>query len=258
MPLRLTIAALMASTLFASAADWPQWRGPNRDGLSAEKGLLKEWPKEGPKLLWAIDSGEADKIGTGYGSPAVVGDKIYLLGGTSAKQDSKDFAVCLNLKDGSQVWKSEYATTKGGYSDGWGGGPRSTPTVSGDYVYVLGSTGDLVCLTKDTGSTKWAKNLVKDFGGSIPGWGYSESVLIDGDKLICTAGGKAGMIALNKLTGEKVWTTPDLKDGAGYSSHHLQRQQGGSADLFAGQCKTGAEASGILGLSMSNDFHNAG
>jgi outer membrane protein assembly factor BamB len=215
---RFSCIALLAWTAVASAADWPQWRGPNRDGHSADKNLLKEWPKEGPKLLWAIEDGEADRIGTGYGSPAVVGDKIFLLGGTTAKQDSKDFVVCLEVKDGKQVWKSNFATSKGGYSDGWGGGPRSTPTVSGDFVYVLGATGDLVCLSKDKGETKWAKNLVKDFGGSIPGWGYSESVLVDGNNVVCTAGGKAGMIALDKLRGEKVWTTPDLKDDAGYSS----------------------------------------
>ena len=197
-------------------AGWPQWRGPNRDGIAAEGKLLEEWPTEGPKLAWKISDAKA--IGTGYGSPAVVGDKMYIFGATGPKKDASEFVTCLNLKDGSQVWQTSLKTTAGSFSDGWGGGPRSTPTVDGDKLYILGATGDLVCLDIKKGEMKWQKNLVKDFGGGIPNWGYSESVLIDGDNLICTPGSKGGMIALKKATGETVWQCKELTDGAGYSS----------------------------------------
>lgn len=213
--LTLCFGALTAAT-FATAADWPQWRGPNRDGYSAEKNLVKKWPADGPKLLWSIT--DAEVVGTGYGSPAVVGDRFYILGGTTAKKDSKQFVACLSTKDGKSIWKKEIPTGPGGYSDGWGGGPRATPTVADGYVYVLGPTGDLVCLGADKGDIVWSKNLVKDFKGGIPNWGYSESVLIDDGHAVVTPGGKGGMIALDAKTGEKVWQCTDFTDGAGYSS----------------------------------------
>ncbi len=211
-----TLAIVFCCGAAATAADWPQWRGPNRDGHSAETGLLDAWPKEGPKLLWSI--AEADKIGTGYGSPAVVGDKLFIIGANGAKQGATEFVTCLNLKDGSKVWQQELKTSEGRFLDGWGGGPRSTPTVDGDKLYVLGATGDLVCLGKEKGDVLWSKNLVKDFGGGIPQWGYSESPLIDGDNLICTPGGKGGVIALEKKTGKTAWQCKESTDAAGYSS----------------------------------------
>jgi len=210
----LSLAVTTAGSLLA--ADWPQWQGPNRDGYSAEKGLRKEWPKEGPKLLWSITDPEI--IGTGYGTPAIVGDKLYILGGTTAKKDSKQFVACLNVKDGKPIWKKDITSSDGGYNDGWGGGPRGTPTLDDGFVYVLGPTGDLVCLTADTGDVKWSKNLVKDFKGSIPTWGFSESVLVDDGHVISTPGGKGGMIALDKKTGATVWQCTGFSDGAGYSS----------------------------------------
>jgi outer membrane protein assembly factor BamB len=157
-------------------------------------------------------------IGVGYGSPAVVDGKVYFLGSDSAKQTGTEFVTCLNAADGKPVWQTKLTTTAGEYLDGWGGGPRCTPTVDDGMVYVLGATGDVAALTADKGDIKWTKNLVKDFGGGIPKWGYSESVTIDGDNLICTPGGKGGMVCLNKKTGETVWQCKELTDGAGYSS----------------------------------------
>jgi outer membrane protein assembly factor BamB len=123
------------------------------------------------------------------------------------------------VKDGRPLWKVELPSGQGGYSSGWGAGPRSTPTVDGDFVYILGARGDLFCLKTADGSTVWSVNLPKDFGGSIPAWGYSESVLIDGDRLICTpGGGKGTILALTKKDGKKVWQSEDLKDGAAYAS----------------------------------------
>lgn len=212
---RAVMAALVCST-FAYAADWPQWQGPNRDGHSADTGLLDKWPASGPKLLWSLT--EPEKIGTGYGSPAVVGDRLYINGANGEKQTASEFVTCLNLKDGTKVWRRELVTTQGKFNDGWGGGPRSTPTVAGDAVYVLGVTGDLVCLGAEKGDIRWAKNLVKDFGGKIPSWGYSESPLIDGNNLICTPGNKGGMVAVDKKTGKTVWQCKEVTDDAGYSS----------------------------------------
>ncbi|OWK40490.1 PQQ-binding-like beta-propeller repeat protein [Fimbriiglobus ruber] len=198
------------------ADDWPQWRGPNRDGKSAEKGINVKWPEDGPKLLWSLQN--PDAIGTGYGSPAVVGNHLFILGANGPKQDAGEFCTCLNVKDGSKVWQTPLNTTPGKFLDGWGAGPRATPTVIGDDVYVLGATGNLVCLTKADGKVVWQKNLVTDFGGAIPLWGYSESVLVDGDHVICTPGKKTGMIALDKKTGKTVWECKEFGDGAGYSS----------------------------------------
>lgn len=213
------ILALIATIAFVSsslAGDWPQWRGPNRDGKSSDEKLLKEWPEAGPKLLWKVQS--LDIVGTGYGSPAVVGDRLYILGGSNAKKTADEFCTCLSVKDGSQIWQTKFTTTEGGYNDGWGGGPRSTPTVTDDSVYVLGSTGDLICMSREKGEIVWKSNLVKEWGGAIPVWGYSESPLIDDGKVIVTPGNDGGMLALDAKTGKKVWQCTEMKGKAGYSS----------------------------------------
>jgi outer membrane protein assembly factor BamB len=217
----LIVASLLAlaapdAAPVAPAGPWPQWLGPNRDGKSAETGLRKGFPGDGPKLLWQVT--DPDVIGTGYGSPAVVGGKIYLIGGDSAKKDAGTFCVCLNEADGKPVWKMPLSTSQGDFLDQWGGGPRATPTVDGDRLFVLDPTGDLVALETATGKVVWSKNLVKDFGGVIPKWGYSESVLVDGDKVVCTPCSKGGMVALSKATGEVVWKCDGLTDKPGYSS----------------------------------------
>ncbi|QEL16977.1 PQQ-binding-like beta-propeller repeat protein [Limnoglobus roseus] len=209
----LLIAALFLSAPAVAEGDWPQWRGPNRDGKSPETGLFANWPSGGPKMTW-----ENLKVGIGYGSPAVVGNKIYLLGGEANAAGSPEHALCLNLSDGKEVWRSPLKTSAGKFLDGWGGGGRSTPTYADGTIYVLGATGDLVALKAADGKEVWRKNLVKDFGGAIPQWGYSESVLIDGDTLVCTPGKGTGMVAMNAKTGAVKWKCTEFKDGAGYSS----------------------------------------
>lgn len=209
-----SVVLLAQLTAPAHAADWPQWRGPNRDGVSTETGLLKEWPKEGPKLAWKADLG-----GVGYGSPVVVGDRLFVLAAEDENEGQKEFALCLDTRTGKQLWRADVPAAEGNYLHGWGSGPRSSPTVNGDAVYVLGARGDLLRLNVTDGKTAWAVNLKRDFGGGIPGWGYSESVLIDGDNLICTPGGKDGtLLALDKKTGAKVWQSKEVTDSAGYSS----------------------------------------
>jgi outer membrane protein assembly factor BamB len=212
----VSVSAAQAPKSAVNSSDWPQWRGPNRDGISSEENLLEKWPEAGPNLLWK--KVELTDVGTGYGSPAVVAGKLYIMGADGPKQGAKEFITCLNVSDGAKIWQTKLTTSPGKFLDGWGGGPRCTPTVDGKNLYVLGATGDLTCVKIEKGEIVWTKNLVKDFGGGIPTWGYSESVLIDGDNLVVTPGGKGGMISLNKTTGATVWQCKEFEDAAGYSS----------------------------------------
>jgi len=185
----------LAVTQPLTADDWPQWRGPKRAGVSKETGLLKEWPKEGPPLRW-----KASKIGTGYSSPAVVKGRVYL----QTTNGNIELALALDEKTGQQVWAT--AIGKVGKNQGpQYPGTRSTPTVEGNRLYCLASDGQLVCLNT-AGKVKWQKNLARDLDGKVGSWAYSESVLLDGDLVVCTPGGdKATLAALNKWTGEVVW-----------------------------------------------------
>jgi len=207
----LLVGAVMFSGL-AGAADWPQWRGPRRDGVSQETGLLKEWPKEGPKLLWQVND-----IGDGYATPAVVGARIYLL---SNRGLDNELVQALSVEDGKPLWST--AIGKVGNPDQQPPYPttRSTPTVDGDLVYALGSDGDLACLETATGKVRWQKSLRKEFGGQPGTWAYAESPLIDGDLAVATPGGsQATLVALDKKTGAVIWkSAAPGGDPAAYSS----------------------------------------
>jgi outer membrane protein assembly factor BamB len=187
----------------AAKGDWPQWRGPKRDAVSTEKGLLQEWPEKGPPLLWEVKG-----LGEGYSSVAIAEDKIFTLG----KRGGDTYLIARARADGKDLWAVKV---------GRGGSAQSTPTVDGDRVYGLANNGDLVCVDIPNKKALWRKNLPKDFGGRMMShWGYSESPLVDGDKLVCTPGGKsATLVALNKKTGAVIWKgmVPD-GDGAGYAS----------------------------------------
>lgn len=187
--------------------DWPQWRGPDRTDINKETGLLREWPKDGPKQVWAVTG-----VGEGFSTPSVAAGRIYLMGNVNEREQ----VLSLNESDGAIVWSTSIGrgAKVGGFE-----GPRSTPTVDGDHVYALGVTGLLVCLQAGDGKEIWSKNLERDLGGQVGGWGYCESVLIDGDKLICTPGGKNAIVALNKNDGKVVWKAQvPGNDQAHYSS----------------------------------------
>ncbi len=191
----------------APGSEWPQWRGPQRSGLSGDTGLIKQWPSSGPQQVWSISS-----LGEGYGSLAVKGDRIYVQGTSGAASN----VFCLNRADGKTVWSASLGPK---VNEGRGNGPRSTPTVDENRIYVLTENGDLACLSAKDGSRIWSKNVLKEYGGENPGWLISESPLVDGSKLFVTPGGKgAGMVALDKMTGKTIWTTKDLSDQAGYAS----------------------------------------
>lgn len=181
------------------AADWPQWRGPNRDGISQETGLLKQWPENGPKQVWRVDD-----VGGGYSTPSIVGDRIYLLGNQGT---TDEFVQARKVSDGSKIWQTRIGKVAPNRGPQYPGA-RSTPTVVGDVLYALGSDGDLVCLDTKDGKERWHKHLQKDFGGKHGSWAYSESPLIDGDLLVVAPGGsEATIVGLNTGSGELVWKT---------------------------------------------------
>jgi outer membrane protein assembly factor BamB len=211
MRLRLlpVLLVLTISTALLHADDWPQWRGPNRDDVSREKGLLASWPDGGPKLLWKAN------VEKGYSTPSIVGDRVYLM----SNKDGEEFALALDAKDGKQVWSTKVGKVGPNRGPQYPGA-RSTPTADGDSLYVLGSDGDLAHLERATGKVVWKKNLRTDFGGVPGNWAYSESPLIDGDRLICTPGGtEATLLALNKKSGAVIWKSAvPGGDAAAYAS----------------------------------------
>jgi outer membrane protein assembly factor BamB len=198
-----------------SAGDWPQWQGPDRNGLSPETGLLQKWPAGGPPLTWSIST-----VGGGFGSLAIKGDRIFVQG---AKSRQSVISV-LNRANGQGVWSK--ALGPAGSNDR-GSGPRGTPTVDGDRLYVLTEEGDLWCLIAVTGAEVWHRNILRDFSGRQISWLISESPLVDGNNVIVTPGGpRAGIAALDKMTGKTVWTTQELSDEAGYASPVVADVQG--------------------------------
>jgi len=204
MMVRLVLTLIVA---VSSAADWPQWHGPDRNGLSTETGLLQKWPASGPVQLWSVST-----LGAGYGSLAVKGDRIFVQGA----KGNQSVLFVLNRADGRGVWSK--ALGPAGSNDR-GNGPRGTPTVDGDRVYVLTEEGDLACLRAADGAAIWQRNILRDFSGRQIPWLISESPLVDGNAVIVTPGGpRAGMASLDKMTGKTVWTAQQLSDEAGYSS----------------------------------------
>jgi len=187
------------------AEDYPQWRGINRDGISNETGLLKEWAEGGPKLLWSIKD-----IGVGFSSPSIANGVIYITG----MKDNKEILSALDL-NGNIKWSKEYgkAFTQSTPET------RSTPTVDGNALYIISGTGEVVCLDAVSGEIKWSVNAFNQFGGQYGSWGIAESPLIVDDKVIYTpCGEKTTVVALNKNTGETVWTSESLNDHSGYVS----------------------------------------
>lgn len=208
-------AVSKAAVLFCSlaiAGDWPQWRGPVRTGLSQETGLLKEWPRSGPKLVWQITG-----IGDGYGTPAIAGDRIYLV---SNRGMENEFVLALSAGGGKTIWTARLGNVGNPNQQPPYPMARSTPTIEGDLLYAFSSDGDLACLQAASGKILWQKNVRREFGG-IPGtWGYAESPLIDGNAVIVTPGGvEATMIKIDKKTGAVIWKSAvPGGDRAAYSS----------------------------------------
>jgi outer membrane protein assembly factor BamB len=189
-----------------SSGEWSQWRGPNRDGISPDTGLLQQWPAGGPPVAWTTTG-----LGAGYGTVVVRGARVFVQG----RRGRESLVHSLNLADGTYVWSKSLG---GGGTNDRGSGPRGTPTIDGDRLYVLSESGDLWCL-RDDGTEVWHRNILRDFSGRNIEWLLSESPLVDGDRVIVTPGGRgAGIVALEKMTGRTVWTAKELNDEAGYAS----------------------------------------
>ena len=205
------IGSLLSISTIAAAAspanyEWPQWQGPTRNCLTSETGLLKSWPEEGPKQLWVVEN-----IGTGYSGPAVVDGRIYIMG----DREDTTYLLALDENTGAEIWAAPLGP---GLTNDWGDGPRGTPTVDGDLVYAMSGKGKLGCFRARDGSEVWSTSMV-ELSGKEPTWGYCESVLVDGDKVLCTPGGDDGAIAaLDKKTGNVRWRSTELNDGAQYAS----------------------------------------
>jgi outer membrane protein assembly factor BamB len=190
--------------------DWPQWRGLNRDGKSAETGLLSQWPAGGPPLAW-----KAGGAGTGFSSMSVAAGRLYTVGA----RGGTEYVHAFDVATGKKLWEVANGSE---YSNDRGNGPRGTPTIEGGRLYVLGASGDLTALDAAKGSRIWSVNVLREFGGSNPRWGLSESPLIVGERLLVNAGGpNASIVALNKRDGKVIWKSQS--DGAGYSSAVVQR-----------------------------------
>jgi outer membrane protein assembly factor BamB len=214
----VVMALAMASVLTGQTTqgnDWPQWRGPDRSGASKELGFLRQWPTSGPPVVWS-----ASNLGAGYGSIAASGNRIFVQG----MRNRQSVVSVLNRADGKEVWSKALGPAQ---DNDRGPGPRGTPTVDGDRVYVLTENGDLACLRTQDGAVVWQRNILREFGARNIPWLLSESPLIDGDRVIVTPGGRgAGMVALDKMTGKTIWTSKELDDEAGYASPVVADVQG--------------------------------
>lgn len=204
------MVVLVPSVWSQAPAEWFQWRGPNRDGISPETGLLQVWPKAGPPQVWRTGG-----AGNGYSSFSASGGRLYTLGARAGNE----YVMAFDRATGKKVWEHLNGRR---YENDRGDGPRSTPTVEGDRLYVLGGSGDLTCLDNATGKRIWSINLIQKFGGRNPYWGYSESPLIVGDRILVNAGGsRASIVAIAKADGATLWQ--NHSDEAGYSSPMLMR-----------------------------------
>jgi len=199
----------LTSVALAAPGDWPQFRGPNRDGISAETGLLQDLPPGGPPLVW-----KATGLGVGYCTVSVVGNRIYTVG----EDKEASSVIALDAADGKKIWAAKLGKPGAPGMPAFEG-PRATPTVEGDLLVVLGQWGEMACLDTAQGKELWRKDCIKDFGGKRPNWGYSESPLIDGDKVMVTTGGSEGaIVALDKKSGNLLWRSKGFTDSPHYSS----------------------------------------
>lgn len=189
------------------AADWTQYLGPNRNGISTETGIKRSWPEEGPKVLWTIP------LGQGFGGAAVSNGEVFVLDRVNANQD---VLRCIDLNTGKEKWTFAYDAPGTFGSQG----SRSVPTIEGNFIYICGPFGQVHCIDRQTHKVVWKKNVWTDFGGGkIPNWAISQNPLIYGDMVIVASQTeKTGVVAFNKLTGAVQWASPALPGRPGYVS----------------------------------------
>ena len=197
----------------AAAEDWPEWRGKGRTGVWQDSGVLKQFPEKGLQVDWRVP------VNRGFSGPAVSGGRVYLTDFTpSSRQKGRERAICLDEQTGKIVWTREWEADYIGLMETYAIGPRATPTVDGERVYVLGAKGSLFCLDARTGEVRWSKDYVRDYGTQVPAWGMTSAPLVDGGRLICLVGGEgdAKVVALDKLTGKEIWRALASHSEPGY------------------------------------------
>jgi hypothetical protein len=205
MKIQMTLTAIVLMILAGSsvAEDWPQWQGPNRDGKSADTGLLKEWPKDGPPLAWRVDN-----LGGGDSATSIAAGRIFGMG----NRGDEEVVWALSEKDGSEIWATPLGPTFAQRASQSKEGPGCTPTVDGERLYVVGLGGTVACLQVKDGKIIWQISMTEAFGGSVPRWSYRESPLIDGDKVVCTPGGEDAIIVRARVAAQRArwhWRTVD-------------------------------------------------
>jgi outer membrane protein assembly factor BamB len=219
----LGFACLSVGASSISAQDWPGWMGPNRDNVWQAKDVLEKFPAGGPKIVWK------SPVANGYSGPAVVGNRVYLTDFTTkaniadsnfsrALMEGVESVKCLDADTGKEVWKKDFPTP---YAISYPNGPRATPLVEADRVYTLGAEGRLICFQRETGNVIWSRELKQDYKTNSPLWGYAAHPMIDGDRLICVAGGEGSQtVALDKLTGKEIWRYGTASE-QGYCPVHI-------------------------------------
>ncbi len=217
---------------------WPQWGGPDRNHKSRSDNLLQQWPTGGPPVAWKFTN-----AGVGYSACAVIDGKLFTMGTI----DGNCFLICLDTTDGSELWRTSIgaALPDGAYRQGWGAGPRGTPSIAGDRVIALDDAGNLACVDRHTGKLNWQLNLVDDFDGELPKWGYSESPLIDGDRVVVCPGNSQYLVALDVATGNKLFSSA----GFDYPPHYasvVKHEVDGIPMYIA------ATVEGLVGFSANN------
>ncbi len=201
----LLLPCFLVSNVRAVGDDWPRWRGANFDDISTSS-ASKEWPAEGPRRLWLYED-----TGIGYSGYSIVGGTLYTMGA----RDVIEYVIAIDVATGKEKWAAEAGPL---LRNDFGNGPRSTPAVDGGKIYAMSGKGTLICLEAESGKMVWRKTM-EELGGIMPGWGYTESPLVDGNMVVCTPGGGQGTLAaFDKNTGEKVWQSTDWTDKAQYAS----------------------------------------
>ena len=213
MKFRLALISVAMLWSPVCADDWPQFLGPQRDGIWRETGILKKFPGDGPKKLWSA------KIGGGYGGPSVSGGRVFVADYSKMEDSGVERVVCFDAKTGAELWVTPYPVNykiPGGYSSG----PRCTPMIEGEFVYHVGAMGDLMCLAAKDGKKIWSKNYVADYKAKVPIWGFASHPILDSDKLICVTGGTSDnlVIAYDKKTGKELWHSQEITGDCGYAA----------------------------------------
>ena len=205
---RFLIVCLLLYGVFSTvdAKDWPQWRGPNRDGISEEVGLLKEWPDGGPRVLWRVSLGE------GFSGISVADGRVY----TMFSEGDDEFVVCLDASNGREIWR--FRSDSNYYESEGGNGPRATPTIDGEFLFTVSAQGKFYALNSANGDKVWSCDLIRDFTSYMPRWGFSSSPLVEGDMLLVEVGGNNGkfIVAFDKTNGDVLWSSHT--DKLGYAS----------------------------------------